>query len=313
MRLRGFALCLRQRRSAAFDARVHNRLPVISTTRRRFLYSVAAAGAAAGAGDSLLIEPNRPIIRRKNFSLARWPERLDGFTIALISDFHYDPLFSTHPLHAAIPMVRSLQPDLIALTGDFVSVPDFGNKEEGAAAADPCAAILRQLNAPSGMWAILGNHDCDTDPARVTDALRSRNIPVLANQSVAIERDGARFWLAGINDALTSNADLNETLKTVPANEPVILLAHEPDFADQACRFPIDLQLSGHSHGGQVRLPFLPPLYLPDMARKYYLGTYHVGPLPLYTNAGLGTITVPMRLNCPPEITLLTLRSSRNT
>jgi hypothetical protein len=136
-------------------------------------------------------------------------------------------------------------------------------------------------------------------------------MPVLANQSVAIERNGARFWLAGINDALSRTADLAQTLRKVPANEPVVLLAHEPDFADQACHFPIDLQLSGHSHGGQVRLPFLPPLYLPDMAKKYVLGTYQVGPLPLYTNAGLGTVDVAVRLNCPPEVTLLTLRSSK--
>ena len=106
-------------------------------------------------------------------------------------------------------------------------------------------------------------------------------------------------------------ADLAATLRNVPRDEAVVLLAHEPDYADEACRFPIDLQLSGHSHGGQVRLPFLPPLYLPEMARKYVLGTYQVGPLPLYTNAGLGTVTVPVRLNCPPEITLLTLQSSK--
>jgi predicted MPP superfamily phosphohydrolase len=283
----------------------------MSITRRRFLYAAATTAAAAVAGDSLLFEPNRPVVRRKDFAITRWPERLNGFTIAQISDFHYDPVFSTHPLHAAIPMVRSLQPDMIVLTGDFVSVPDFGTSAEGALAADPCSAVLRRLTAPLGMWAILGNHDCDTDPAYVTHALQSRGIPVLVNQSVAIERDGTRFWLAGVNDALTGTPDLTETLRKVPSNEPIILLAHEPDFADYASRFPIDLQLSGHSHGGQVRLPFLPPLYLPDMAKKYFMGAYQVGPLPLYTNAGLGTITLPVRLNCPPEITLLTLRSSK--
>lgn len=287
-------------------------MPLIPTTRRRFLYTAAAAGAAVVAGDSILLEPNRPRIVRKDFLLARWPQRLNGFTIGLISDFHYDPLFSVHPLHAAIPLLSSLRPDLIVLTGDFVSVPNFNNDEKAAAlAADPCATLLRQLSAPFGVWAILGNHDCDTDPAYVTHALESRNMPVLANQSVAIERNGARFWLAGINDALSRTADLAQTLRKVPANEPVVLLAHEPDFADQACHFPIDLQLSGHSHGGQVRLPFLPPLYLPDMAKKYVLGTYQVGPLPLYTNAGLGTVDVAVRLNCPPEVTLLTLRSSK--
>jgi predicted MPP superfamily phosphohydrolase len=165
------------------------------------------------------------------------------------------------------------------------------------------------MTAPQGLWAVLGNHDDLTDPKHVTRALQAENIQVLANQSQAIERNGARFWLAGVDDVLSGTADLSKTLRRVPAGEPVILLAHEPDFADEAARFPIDLQLSGHSHGGQVRIPLLPPLYLPPMARKYVLGTYHVGPLTLYTTAGLGTVGVPMRLNCPPEITLLTLRS----
>jgi predicted MPP superfamily phosphohydrolase len=286
-------------------------LPSFSTTRRRFLYSAAAAGALGVGGDSLLLEPNRPRIVRKDFFLRRWPQRLDGFTIAFISDFHYDPIFSLHPLHAAIPMVMSLRPDMITLGGDFVSAPVVGDDEKAARAADPCAQLLRQLSAPFGVWAILGNHDCFTDPRYVTHALQSQGIPVLANQSVAIEKNGARFWLAGINDALSRSADLGKTLRKIPAGEPVVLLAHEPDFADQASAFPIDLQISGHSHGGQIRLPVVMPFYLPSMGRKYVLGTYQVGPLPLYTNAGLGTVLVPLRWNCPPEITLLSLRSSR--
>jgi predicted MPP superfamily phosphohydrolase len=247
---------------------------------------------------------------RQNFFLPRWPERLSGFTVALIGDFHYDPIFSIHPLHAAIPMVNSLHPDLIVLLGDFVSVPLFGDLRKAALTAEPCARLLRQMTAPYGLWAVLGNHDYATDPALVTGALQAEGIQVLANQSHPIERDGARIWLAGVNDVLSLTADLPETLRSVPPDEAVVLLAHEPDFADVSSGFPIDLQLSGHSHGGQVRLPLLPPLYLPKLARKYVLGTYHLGPLTLYTNAGLGTVGVPMRLNCPPEITLLTLRPS---
>jgi predicted MPP superfamily phosphohydrolase len=280
------------------------------TTRRKFLYWAAAAGTVALAGDSVLLEPNRPRIVRKEFSLARWPERLNGFTIAVLSDFHYDPYFSVHPLRAAVPMVRDLHPDLIALTGDFVSVPPMGAPAKGANAAEPCAKLISEMSAPYGLWAILGNHDCDTDPERVIRALKAENIPVLENKSQAIERDGARFWLAGLNDVLSGTADLRETLRGVPANEAVVLLAHEPDFADEASKFPVDLQLSGHSHGGQIRLPLLPPLYLPELAKKYILGTYQVGPLPLHTNAGIGTVDVPARLNCPPEITLITLRSA---
>lgn len=284
----------------------------LPTTRRKFLRWAAAAGAVAIAGDAILLEPNRPRIVRQDFFLPRWPERLNGFTIALLSDFHYDPYFSVHPLHAAIAMVNGLHPDLIVLTGDFVSVPLFGSRKKAAFAADPCARLLRQMTAPHDLWAVMGNHDEDTDRKHVTRVLQAEDIHVLANQSEAIEHDGARFWLAGVNDALGGTADLSETLRRVPANEAVILLAHEPDFADEASRFPIDLQLSGHSHGGQVRIPLLPPLYLPKMAKKYVLGIYQVGPLMLYTNAGLGTVGVPARLNCPPEITLLTLRAPAN-
>ena len=286
-------------------------MPVIPTTRRQFFLRAAAVGTLALAGDSLLLEPNRPRIVRRDFFLRRWPHALNGFSIVLLSDFHYDPYFSVHPLHASIPLVNGLRPDLIVLTGDFVSVPAFGDERKAAFAAEPCAGLLRQMTAPFGLWAVLGNHDDNTDPQHVTHALEAENIRVLANQSVPIERGGGRFWLAGVNDVIGGTADLAATLRKVPRDEVVVLLAHEPDFADEACRFPIDLQLSGHSHGGQVRIPFLPPLYLPEMARKYVLGTYKVGPLPLYTNAGLGTVTVPVRLNCPPEITLLTLHSSK--
>lgn len=284
-------------------------MPFIPTTRRQFFRAAVAAGTVAIVGDAILLEPNRPRLVRKEFFLPRWPERLDGFKIALLSDFHYDPYFSVHPLHAAIPLVNSLRPDLIALTGDFVSAPHTGDERKAAFAAEPCAHLLRQMTATHGLWAVMGNHDDGTDPEHVTRALQAENIRVLANHSDPIERDGARIWLAGVNDVLSGTADLPQTLRRVPAGEAVILLAHEPDFADEASRFPIDLQLSGHSHGGQIRIPLLPPLYLPELARKYIWGEYHVSSLTLYTNAGLGTLLIPMRLNCPPEITLLTLRT----
>ena len=281
------------------------------TTRRNFIRLAAAAGVAAIAVDSALIEPNRPRIVRRDIALRRWPARLDGFTIAQLSDFHYDPYFSEHPLHAAIRMVNGLHPDLIVLTGDFVSVPLFSDNQEGdhkaAFAAEPCARLLRQMQAPHGLWAVLGNHDCYTDANVVTGVLRSQGIQVLANQSAPIEAGGARFWLAGVGDALAGTADLHATLQSVP-DEATILLAHEPDYADHVAQYPVDLQLSGHSHGGQVRVPFIGPLYLPEMARKYVRGLYTIGRLTLYTNPGLGTVGLPVRWNCPPEITLLSLR-----
>jgi predicted MPP superfamily phosphohydrolase len=288
-------------------------LPFLPATRRQFISAAAIAGTAIIAGDATFLAPNHPRMVRQDFFLPRWPERMNGFTVAVLSDFHYDPHFSVHPLHAAIPVVISLRPDLIVLPGDFVSVPLLGDDAEGALAAEPCARVLSQLSAPHGLWAVMGNHDEGTDHRFVTRALEAENIHVLANQSQAIEADGARFWLAGVNDVLSRSADLSKTLRRVPANEPVILLAHEPDFADEASGYPVDLQISGHSHGGQIRLPLLPPLYLPKLAKKYIWGRYQVGPLSLYTTAGIGTVGVPMRLNCPPEITLLTLRRGQNS
>jgi hypothetical protein len=154
----------------------------------------------------------------------------------------------------------------------------------------------------------MGNHDVAAGARFVTGALQDAGIRVLENGAVPIEHDGARFWLAGVKDAFRSNADIATALNPVSPAEPVVLLAHEPDYADFVQRFPVDLQLSGHSHGGQIRLPLIRPLYLPEMARKYFLGLYRIGNLILYTSPGVGTIRVPVRLNCPPEVTLLTLR-----
>lgn len=278
-------------------------------TRRRFLALAATAGVGAIAIDSTLLEPNHPRVVRREIPLRRWPERLDGFKIAVMSDFHYDRRFSVHPIHAAIGMVNDLQPDLVALTGDFVSIPILDDdRRKAALAAEPCARLLRQVRAPHGSWAVMGNHDYYTDQAHVSATLQGQGIPVLANESAPIESNGVRFWLAGVNSVTSRTADLGRTLHRVPKDEVTVLLAHEPDYADEAARFPVDLQLSGHSHGGQVRIPFFGPLYLPDLARKYVWGTYQVGALSLYTNAGLGTIGPPVRWNCPPEITLLTLR-----
>jgi len=285
-----------------------DRVPRFSVNRRNFLRLTAAAGAVALAADAVLLAPNFPRVVYQEIALARWPARMDGFTLAMLSDFHYDSVFSVHPIRAAVDLVRGLRPELIVLTGDFVSVPLVGDSARGAIVAEPCAELLSHMQAPFGLWAVTGNHDSFTAPHRVKAALRANGIRVLENHAVPIERDNARFWLAGVDDILGRTSNLPAALGDIPSGEAAVLLAHEPDFADYASRFPVDLQLSGHSHGGQVRLPYLPPLYLPDMAKKYILGRYQVGNLKLYTNPGIGTVGVPMRFDCPPEVTIIKLR-----
>lgn len=249
----------------------------------------------------------RPTIVRKEVFLKRWPARMDGFKIALLSDFHYDPIFSIHPIQSAVEMVNRVRPDLALLTGDFVTSPLFGDRSRGLADAEPCAQLLEKLQSSHGLWAVMGNHDAIVSAPQVTAALRSVGVSVLANAAVPIEHNGGRFWLAGVADVLQNTADLHSALRPVPSDESVILMAHEPDYADYVAAYPVDLQLSGHSHGGQIRLPLAPPLYLPPLGSKYFAGLYSIRDLTLYTNVGLGTINLPVRLNCPPEVTLITV------
>ena len=241
------------------------------------------------------------------------PAAFDGFTIAQLSDFHYDPYFSLKPIKIGIDTVNRLKPDLIVLTGDFISMPLITTAGTIKTEVDedmlPCAGLLSQLKAQQPMLAVLGNHDHGTDPNAITEILQGHGIKTLRNQSMPVERNGARLWLAGVDSASAHVARIEPTLKAVPANEATVLLCHEPDFADVAARHPVDLQLSGHSHGGQILFPIVGALYYPRFGRKYRRGLRQIGNTTLYVNCGIGTVGVPIRRNCPPEITLITLRA----
>ncbi|HEV2698087.1 MAG TPA: metallophosphoesterase [Terriglobales bacterium] len=281
-------------------------------TRRKFLYTSAVTLAGASAlGTDGFVESNHARVVRLEISLPRLPEAFDGLTIAQLSDFHYDR-FSIVPIRKAVELVNDLKPDVIALTGDFVTAPIFeepSSLQRAAKTASPCAEILSHLHSPMGSFAVLGNHDGAAGGPQIAAALREHQITVLRNKSVPLERGAARLWLAGIDDALRGLPDLGAAIGKIPTNEPIVLLAHEPDFADDASLSPIDLQLSGHSHGGQIWIPGIGAPWLPPMAREYPRGLYRVGDLTLYTNIGIGTIRVPIRINCPPEVTLITLRT----
>ena len=279
-------------------------------TRRRFLHAGAAfvAGTAVLVSDGLA-ESNDPRLVKVDIPLARLPRAFDGFTIAQLSDFHYEERFSAVPISKSVEMVQQLAPDLTVLTGDFVTVPVFEWQTflaQAARTALPCARLLERLPGPK--FAIMGNHDAGGYAEKVIAALEDHDIPVLRNRAVPVERAGARIWLAGIDDILKGRPNLYATLAGIPPGETTILLAHEPDFADKAARLPVDLQLSGHSHGGQVWIPGIGAPWLPTLARKYPRGLYRIGQLTLYTNFGIGTIRAPIRINCPPEVSLITLR-----
>jgi uncharacterized protein len=280
-------------------------------TRRSFFKLGASVAVTAIAVDASVFEPNDPKLVELTLPIKRLPAVWDGLRIAQLSDFHYDDDFSVVPLRKAVETLNRLQPDIILLTGDFVSSSYFVSRRKKAAdAIEPCSKLLSQLKAKIGLFGCLGNHDGATDPDRIFDVLQRRNIKMLRNHSLPLERDGKRLWLAGLDDVIEGSADLGITLHKIPADEAVVLMAHEPDFATQVAKHAVDLQLSGHSHGGQVRIPLIGAPILPELGVKFPKGLYKVGGLTLYTNVGIGTVTLPVRFACPPEITLITLKSS---
>ena len=284
-----------------------------SVSRRKFLITAGIAlSSLALAEDTVIREPNQPELVRLEMPLARLPSAFDGFTIAQLSDFHYDPIFSITPIRRAIDIVNRLHPDLVVLTGDFVTIPPYAVHDypRSAKAAEPCAKVLSGLASRLGSIAVLGNHDVHSDSKFVTTALQDHGIQVLCNRSIPIQQNGSRFWLCGL-DSADRAPNMKRALDGVPPTETVVLLVHEPDFADEASVKPVDLQLSGHSHGGQIWLPGIGAPWLPRFAQKYPRGRYNVRGLPLYTNIGLGTIRLPVRLNCTPEVTLITMRSNQ--
>jgi uncharacterized protein len=279
-------------------------------TRRRFLGYGLASLAGATAVDGFLVEPAHPVAEYREIHLSRLPESFAGFRIAQISDIHFGPYMGQAGVQRAVELAQPFRPDLVVLTGDFVSHPLGENGgPAGAHHAEPCADVLARWKDVS-MVAVLGNHDWWNGPEIVAGALAERGIKVLRNSSFAIERGQSRLWIAGVDDVFQGKADLQMTFNSIPNSETTVLLVHEPDYADYAARFPVDLQLSGHSHGGQVSIPGIGPIILPKLGQKYHTGLNHVGRLQVYTNRGLGVIDPPVRLNCPPEVTLLTLQKS---
>ena len=280
-------------------------------TRREFLKKSLAVGAvaAAGLGAFSLYEPHELEITRVDIPLRRLPADLDGFRIAQLSDLHFRPFTTEAEISGAVSAVNALQPDLVVLTGDFVSMATFGDARASAGHITTCAQLLTALRAAHGALAVLGNHDIGTDPMVVAGSLQEHRIPVLRNRAVPLEHKSAVLWIAGLDDGEYGLADIPRALAGVPAGMPVVLLAHEPDLADPVSRYAVDLQISGHSHGGQITVPLLGPPYLPRLGQKYWRGLYRVGNLQLYTNRGIGTIGLPMRFGSPPEVTLFTLRS----
>jgi predicted MPP superfamily phosphohydrolase len=242
-------------------------------------------------------EANSLSLERVTVNIARLPKKLDGLKIIHLSDIHHSPLTGLEHIERTVKIVNRLHPDMIALTGDFVS--------HDATYIKPVAKVLGELTAECGVHACLGNHDHWTDPEMVTNELTANGINVLVNRGERIETRDASFWLAGVDDHMVGKTDLPEALKGSFADEMKILLAHNPIIFRQAIRAGVDLTLSGHTHGGQVRVRDSNRRMI---RRRRVAGLHTRKGSNIYITRGIGTVVLPVRYQCPPEISMLELR-----
>ncbi len=274
---------------------------------RSFLYGTAGLSLACLGGTlySTKAEPEWLKVERLRVPIQGLPPPFNDYRIVQLSDLHYTDARSGKRIHRAIDMALDLQPDLLLITGDYVT---------GHVDSAGLHGMLERLSALDGVWVIMGNHDHWTDVDAVRQVVSDAGLRELRNAHTRIEREGAGFWLAGVDDIWERHHDLIAALDGIPPGEATILMAHEPDYADEV--YPlgrVSLQLSGHSHGGQVRIPFFadPPV-LPYLGEKYPSGLRRLGEMWLYTSRGVGTL-VDVRFNCRPEVTEIGLVSGEAT
>lgn len=238
--------------------------------------------------------------------IAHLPPSIEGFTIVQLTDLHLRPFTQLEHIERAVARTNLLKPDLIVLTGDYV-----WHDEQDILDLAPA---LAKLNARFGLFAVLGNHDIKANAALITQTFERHGIKVLCNQGLDIQVGHYCLHLAGIDDGWLGKPDIKATLAGHRGKIPVVLLAHEPDMIDwYADDTRISLQLSGHTHGGQVQVKPGKPFIRPYLGKKYVQGLHRVNQSWVYTSRGIGTTGLPIRRNCAPEITHLTLVNAMTT
>ncbi|OCT12920.1 phosphoesterase [Paenibacillus pectinilyticus] len=256
-----------------------------------------------GYGYAIWVEPRWLQVERISLAFPTLPEAFKGLRVVQFSDLHFGFHLDVNQLTRVVEVIQAEQPDIVCFTGDLV---DYAVGQHGKEMRD----VLKRIQPTYGCFAVLGNHDYYGNANEVASVLEDGGFHCLRNRGVRIQKDNQSIWMAGVEDMWEGVPDLQAALQKMNKEEWVLLLSHAPDFADTAAASPVQLQLSGHSHGGQVRLPFIGPLASVPYGVKYPSGLYHVGPnksLTLYTNRGIGVSVRPIRFMCRPEITVFTL------
>lgn len=259
-----------------------------------------AAGVSRVARKAIA-ESKNLIIEEQAIYLDRLPREFDGFRIVQLSDVHHSSFTDAEQIKDSVEIASALKPDIVVLTGDYVS--------HGTDFIAPVAEMLSELKARLGIYAVLGNHDYRADARLITDLFRAEGIKVLINEGLHLTKNGGSIWICGADDVLYGMPDLELALAGSRADEFKFLLCHNPAILRTATRAGIDFIVSGHTHGGQIRLrPTNEGLIMPKNRRAS--GLLRRGDTQIYISRGIGTVVLPVRFQCPPEISLLELRKS---
>lgn len=255
-------------------------------------------------GYATWVEPRWLQVERISLAFPTLPEAFKGLRVVQFSDLHVGFHLDIQQLTKVVEVIQAEKPDIVCFTGDLVDYEIGGQGQE-------IRNVLKTITATYGCYAVLGNHDYYGDVDEVADVLEGGGFHCLRNRGLRIQKDGQSIWIAGVEDMWEGVPNLKAAMQSAKKEEWVLLLSHAPDYADVvAAAGAVHLQLSGHSHGGQVRLPIIGPLASVPYGVKYPSGLYHVGKnqsLTLYTNRGIGVSVRPIRFMCRPEITVLTL------
>ena len=275
-------------------------------SRRQLLrrgITAASLTALAGTAYTTLVEPAWIEVTHVTLRLPRLAPAFCGYRVAQVSDIHLGDWMNVGRFRDVIRAVNGQAPDVIAITGDFVT-------RRAEQQAGDLAIGLRQLRARDRVVAVLGNHDYWSNPRIIRDLLPASGVRELANDIWTIRRGDAQLHITGVDDIWEERDRLDLVLDGLPRDGAAVLLAHEPDFAEtSAASGRFDLQISGHSHGGQIVAPIVGPLHVPYLSRKYPIGRYQVGEMIHYTNRGVGMVRPYVRFNCRPEITIFHLHA----
>lgn len=282
-----------------------SRRDFLRVIKRLFLSVFIANTGASFYG--LLSEPGWIDVKKLDIPLENLPESFSGFRIVQISDLHLGGWMDRERFVHVLTLVKEQKPDLIVITGDFV----FGHawSDNLDVAVTDFVEEMSLITKEYPVFGVMGNHDHWTDIEKVRLMLERSGVVELRNDVRTFERDGEFLHVAGLDDISLNKQRLVVLYAVLPDTGPVVLLAHEPDYADETSKSGrFGLQLSGHSHGGQVVIPFIGPPILPYLGRKYPSGLYRVRNMWQYTNRGVGMTSPFVRFNCRPEITVIELK-----